>query len=109
MAAVLHSFVAVACGPMMRTYGDRGQARTAPWRTGDLPDRSASPRRIIRICLLAIVVVLAIPYLLAPLYRFVDPVSTLMIWRRVTGQRVERHWVPLSHIAPALRLAALTA
>ena len=74
-----------------------------------MPDRSASPRRIIRICLLAIVVVLAIPYLLAPLYRFVDPVSTLMVWRRVTGRRVEQHWVPLARIAPALRLAVIAA
>jgi monofunctional biosynthetic peptidoglycan transglycosylase len=74
-----------------------------------LPDRSASRRRVIRLCLLAIVVVLAIPYLLAPLYRLVDPVSTLMMWRWMTGQRVEQHWVPLSRIAPALRLAVLTA
>ena len=65
--------------------------------------------RTIRICLLALVVVLAIPYLLAPLYRFVDPPSTLMLWRRATGQRVEQHWVPLARIAPALRLAVIAA
>jgi monofunctional biosynthetic peptidoglycan transglycosylase len=71
--------------------------------------RDLSVSRIIRACLLALVVVLAIPYLLAPLYRFVDPPSTLMIWRRATGQRVEQHWVPLSRIAPALRLAVIAA
>lgn len=74
-----------------------------------MPVRSASRRRIVRLCLLALVVLLAIPYLLAPLYRFVDPPSTLMIWRRATGQRVEQHWTPLSRIAPALRLAVIAA
>ena len=34
------------------------------------------------------VAVLLIPYALAPLYRFVDPVSTPMFWRWVTGKRV---------------------
>jgi monofunctional glycosyltransferase len=48
-----------------------------------------------------LILVLA-PYLIAPLYRFVDPVSTVMVWRRVTGQRVERTVVPLDRIAPAL-------
>jgi monofunctional biosynthetic peptidoglycan transglycosylase len=71
--------------------------------------RDPSVSRIIRTCLLALVIVLAIPYLLAPFYRFVDPVSTLMVWRRVTGQRVEQHWVPLARIAPALRLAVIAA
>ena len=52
---------------------------------------------------------LAIPYLLAPLYRFVDPVSTLMLWRWARGDRVERHWVSLARIAPALRLAVIAA
>lgn len=65
--------------------------------------------RIARACLLALVVVFAIPYLLAPLYRFVDPVSTLMLWRWATGARVERLWVPLERIAPALRLAVIAA
>jgi monofunctional biosynthetic peptidoglycan transglycosylase len=43
-----------------------------------------------------------LPYLLIPLYRVVDPVSTLMLARWVTGQRVERTVVPLSQIAPVL-------
>jgi monofunctional biosynthetic peptidoglycan transglycosylase len=71
--------------------------------------RDLSVPWIIRACLLALVIVLAIPYLLAPLYRFVDPVSMLMIWRRATSQRVEQHWVPLARIAPALRLAVIAA
>ena len=52
---------------------------------------------------------LAIPYLLAPLYRFGHPVSTLMLWRWATGARVERRWVAIARIAPALRLAVIAA
>ncbi len=58
--------------------------------------------RIVRAVVFALLLVLVLPYLLTPIYRFVDPVSTLMIWRRATGQRVERTWTPLSAIAPVL-------
>src|ERR1700691_6758966 len=50
-----------------------------------------------------------IPYAIAPLYRFVDPISTPMLWRYLTGQRVERSFVPLSQISPALPIAAIVA
>jgi monofunctional biosynthetic peptidoglycan transglycosylase len=66
-------------------------------------------RRIVRNCVLAVVIVIALPYLIAPLYRVVDPVSTLMLWRWATGARVERVWTPLSRIAPALPLAVIVA
>ena len=45
---------------------------------------------------------LLLPYLLTPLYRVIDPVSTLMLARWVTGKRVERTFVPLERIAPVL-------
>lgn len=41
-----------------------------------------------------------IPAILVPLYAFIPPVSTLMLWRWVTFQRVERIWTPLSQISP---------
>jgi monofunctional biosynthetic peptidoglycan transglycosylase len=50
-----------------------------------------------------------LPYALVPLYRFIDPVSTLMAWRWVTGQRVERTFLPLRQIAPALPLTVIVA
>src|SRR5437588_12219253 len=55
-------------------------------------------------CGIAIVMLalLLLPYLIAPLYRVVDPLSTLMLWRRATGARVERTWMPLTSIAPLL-------
>ena len=66
-------------------------------------------RRIVRGCLLAIVILIALPYLIAPFYRFVDPVSTLMLWRWATGARVERTWVPIDRIAPVLPHAVIVA
>src|SRR6266481_8108552 len=55
-------------------------------------------------CALALVLgfVLLLPYLLVPLYRVVDPVSTLMLWRWAKGARVERSFVPIERMAPAL-------
>jgi monofunctional biosynthetic peptidoglycan transglycosylase len=52
---------------------------------------------------------LLLPYLIAPFYRFIDPVSTPMLWRWATGQRVERTVVPINRIAPALPLAVIVA
>ena len=54
------------------------------------------------IVLIVLLVVLLLPYLLVPLYRFVDPVSTLMLWRWATGQRVERTVVPIERMPPVL-------
>src|SRR2546421_10724152 len=58
--------------------------------------------RIFRASVIAILAVLLLPYAIAPFYRIVDPVSTLMLWRRATGARVERTWMPLTGIAPTL-------
>jgi monofunctional biosynthetic peptidoglycan transglycosylase len=63
--------------------------------------------RWLRIAILVVVIVLAIPYVLTPLYRFVDPVSTSMLWRSITGQRVQSTYVPLSAIAPILPLTVI--
>ncbi len=58
--------------------------------------------RVVRWVIAAIVAVLLLPYLLTPLYRVVDPVSTLMLARWVVGKRVDRTFVPLERIAPVL-------
>ncbi|MCB4770799.1 monofunctional biosynthetic peptidoglycan transglycosylase [Ancylobacter sp. Lp-2] len=49
----------------------------------------------------ALVVVLA-PLVMGLVYTVVNPASTLMLARWVTGERVERSWVPLDAIAPVL-------
>jgi monofunctional glycosyltransferase len=55
--------------------------------------RDTAPRvpwRLVGRLLLALVLV---PLLLTPLYKAVNPVSTLMIWERVTAGPIERDWV----------------
>jgi monofunctional biosynthetic peptidoglycan transglycosylase len=65
--------------------------------------------RLLRAIIVVAGLFVLLPYVLVPFYRFVNPVSTLMVWRWVTGQRVERTFVPLSQIAPALPLTVITA
>jgi monofunctional glycosyltransferase len=67
------------------------------------------PRRAIRVLVLGIVFLLLLPYVLAPLYRVVDPVSTLMLWRWARGARVERRVVPIDQVAPILSRSVLAA
>lgn len=58
--------------------------------------------RIARTLLLILLVILLLPYLLAPLYRAGHPVSTLMAWRRLTGAPMSRHWIDFGAISPYL-------
>lgn len=76
------------------------------------PKKSASTLRVprpLRTILLVLLALLLLPYVLIPLYAVVDPPSTLIVWRRITGERVEQAWVPLSRISPNLQLAVIVA
>ena len=53
--------------------------------------------------------VLLLPYLLVPLYRVVNPVSTLMLWRWAHGMRVEKTFTPITRIGPALPITVIAA
>jgi monofunctional glycosyltransferase len=66
-------------------------------------------RRLAVGCAIVVAAVLLLPYAVAPFYRVIDPVSTPMLWRWVTGARVQRIVVPLRDIAPALPLAVIVA
>ena len=68
-----------------------------------------SLRRVAAVVAIVIAVLVLIPYVIAPLYRVIDPVSTLMLWRWATGARVERVWLPLDRVSPALPLAVIGA
>ena len=74
---------------------------------------TGSPRsaalRLLKAIVVVVVLALLLPYLLTPLYRVVDPPSTLMLWRGATGPRVERVWIPLGAIAPALPRSVIMA
>jgi monofunctional glycosyltransferase len=65
--------------------------------------------RPLRLALYAVVGLLLLPYLLTLLYSVVNPVSTVMLWRTLTGQRIERIYQPINRIAPALPLAVVIA
>jgi monofunctional biosynthetic peptidoglycan transglycosylase len=49
------------------------------------------------------------PYVTAPIYRVIDPVSVPMLWRWANGKRVQRAVVPMSRISPALARAVIVA
>jgi monofunctional biosynthetic peptidoglycan transglycosylase len=67
------------------------------------------PSRLLLYLVIAALALLLLPYVLTPFYAFGRPVSTVMLWRQLTGQRVERDYVPLSGISARLRLAVLIA
>jgi monofunctional glycosyltransferase len=69
----------------------------------------ATAWRLVRWALLLVAGVLLLPYALTPLYLVINPVSTPMIWRWMSGARVERTYVPLAAIAPALPVAVIVA
>lgn len=52
---------------------------------------------------------LALPYLLAPLYRTGHPVSTLMVWRWLRGAPVSRQWIDLHAMSPYLPRSVVAA
>ncbi len=58
---------------------------------------------------LTLLVLLAAPYVITPFYAVVTPVSTVMLWRELRGEQVQRTDVPLSRISPALQQAVLVA
>jgi len=65
--------------------------------------------RLLRAVGLALLVLLLAPYVITPFYAVVQPVSTVMLWRELSGQRMQRINAPLSRISPALRLAVIVA
>jgi monofunctional glycosyltransferase len=81
------------------------QARARP-----APPRARPRRWLARLAwavLILVLLVLLLPYLLVPLYRVVDPVSTLMLWRWAIGARVERSFVPIERMAPSLPVTVI--
>lgn len=66
-------------------------------------------RRGLRVIVIVILVLLLLPYLLTPLYAIVNPVSTTMLWRWLSGARVERHYAVLNRISPAVPLIVIIA
>ena len=57
---------------------------------------------LLRRAALVLLVIAALPLVLSVLYAVINPVSTLMLWRWVQGERVERIWTPLADMSPVL-------
>jgi monofunctional biosynthetic peptidoglycan transglycosylase len=66
-------------------------------------------RQVIRAAMALLVLILLLPFALTLLYATLAPVSTVMLWRWAKGEHVERIWVPLDRVAPALVVAVLVA
>jgi monofunctional glycosyltransferase len=93
------------------------------WSSSDSMLRSMDQRRtrakrapkqrrlgqVLWVALVLILLLLLLPYLLVPLYRVANPVSTLMLWRWSHGVRVERTFVPIGRMAPALPITVIAA
>lgn len=73
-----------------------------------LRSRSAVAR-LVRMVLVGLFVLIALPYALVPLYLVGHPVSTLMLGRWFTGQNVTREWLDFAQIAPVLPLTVIAA
>jgi monofunctional glycosyltransferase len=65
--------------------------------------------RALRAAGIALVSLLLLPYAITPFYAFVEPVSTMILWRHMTGVPVVRTYVPLTHISPNLMRAVIVA
>ena len=65
--------------------------------------------RLVRWAALIIVAVLLLPYLLTVLYRYVNPISTPMLGRWLTGGHVTRSYVPIKEMAPILPRTVINA
>jgi len=71
--------------------------------------RSRGFRRLIAAGAIIVLAFLIAPYVIAPFYRVIDPISTPILWRWATGARVQHTFVPLNRIAPALPLTVIVA
>ncbi|KRA44754.1 transglycosylase domain-containing protein [Devosia sp. Root635] len=63
--------------------------------------------RILRWPALAVVVLVAIPVLLTPIYLFVDPVSVPMLARSLSNRPVDREWRDIADISDRLKASVI--
>jgi monofunctional biosynthetic peptidoglycan transglycosylase len=66
------------------------------------PEAEKTDLRALKTLALIVLVALLVPYVLTPLYRTGHPVSTLMLWRELTGAPMARQWIDLRAMSPYL-------
>jgi monofunctional glycosyltransferase len=64
---------------------------------------------LIRTLLLIALVGLLLPYFVTLFYRIGHPVSTLMLWRQLTGGPMSRSWIDFETISPSLPRSVVAA
>ena len=74
-----------------KTGGRRGLAARVPWRAIGL----------------VLLVLVLVPVVLAPVYKVVNPVSTLMIWERITAGPIQRDWVSFDDMSKSMVTSAV--
>lgn len=102
-----------------REHSSYGGQRTTPVDTGELQQSERERRKARAIELFwiaaryagyAAVGYLALVLLLVLVFRFVNPpASSLMLWQWMTGNSVNRTWVPINRISPSLIRAVVVA
>jgi len=63
--------------------------------------------RGLKVTVLVLAVLVAIPVVLVPLYIFVDPISVPMLTRMMTGQPMTRHWRDSDQISDRLKASVI--
>lgn len=85
---------------------DNGDKPAAP----DVPPTTRNLHlRPVKALILVVIVVLLVPYVLTPFYAAGHPISALMLWRKLTGRPVDRQWIDLAEISPALPRSVVAA
>ena len=64
-------------------------------------------RRALAIAAIIVAIPVSVPLLLVPVYAFVDPISTAMLTRYLTGHPVDRRWVPIDSVSDRLKAAVV--
>jgi monofunctional biosynthetic peptidoglycan transglycosylase len=86
----------------------KSRERTAD--AGANPKRRGIIRRFAGRLIRLVLLLLLVPVVLLPLYRFVDPpITTVMLWNRIGGASIVRQWVDIGAISPNLVRAVLVA
>lgn len=65
--------------------------------------------RAVRALVMIVLVIVVLPYILAPLYAVGRPISTLMVGRFLIGENVSRKWIDIDAMSPALPAAVVGA
>jgi monofunctional biosynthetic peptidoglycan transglycosylase len=77
---------------------------------GGKPKRRSLSRRVARRLVQLALLLVLIPVVLLPLYRFVNPpLTSVMVWNRLGGASIVRQWADLEDISPNLVRAVLVA